>query len=243
MKALKFSTDQMLISGSEEPPVPENRQRSSGGELSNWAMALNLVLAVAGFVLLFKLFPLLVASSLGAHFPLLNQPVLFSFVDGTTRLAVFLLYILAISFIKDIRRIFQYHGAEHKVVFNHESREPLSIANAQKYPTLHPRCGTSFLMVVMLLSIFVYAFIPFQAFSSKLLSRIVLIPLIAGLSYEIIRYAARKRTWLLSWMTRPGLWLQLITTQEPSDDQLEIAIRALDEALILDNAGGRLAVI
>jgi uncharacterized protein YqhQ len=243
LKALKFSTDQAMATGAAETVGVGSESGEKEPELSPWIMGLNIALAIIFFVLLFKFLPLLVASGLAAYFPAAKDRLFFSLVDGVVRLLVFLLYLGGVSLIRDIRRVFEYHGAEHKVVFTYEAQEALSVDNARKYPRLHPRCGTSFLMVVILLSVLVYAFIPFDSFSLKLLSRIALIPLIAGLSYEIIRFAAKGRIRLLDWITTPGLWLQCITTREPSDEQLEIAIRALDEALVMENAEGQLAVI
>ena len=200
-------------------------------------MAMNIVVALTVFVLLFKLLPLVLATWLQNHFTAVKDPLLFSLVDGVIRLGIFILYIVLVSQIRDIRRIFEYHGAEHKVVFTYEAQEGLTVDNARKHSTFHPRCGTSFLMVVMLISALVYAFIPFESLAMRLLSRIILIPVIAGISYEIIRFAALRKIKVLEWITLPGLWLQRVTTKQPDDGQLEIAIRALDEALVLENAG------
>jgi len=238
VRALKFSTDEALLSRFAQ--LGKERERT---EISPWMMAANIALAIFFFVLLFKWLPLVLTSQLKQHFDFLSNQFLFSLVDGTIRLGIFLTYIFSISKLKDIRRLFEYHGAEHKVVFTYEAREDLSVQNARRHSTLHPRCGTSFLMVVMLTSTFVYAFIPFDSFSLKLLSRVILIPLIAGLSYEIIRFAAKHQNVLLNLITKPGLWLQRVTTKEPSDDQLEIAIRALDETIFLENSEAQLAVI
>src|SRR5881396_1863781 len=131
----------------------------------------------------------------------------------------------------DMSRVFAYYGDENKTVYNFEAREELCVGNASKYSTLHPRCGTSFLLVVMIVSIFVFSLVHFDTFAGKLLSRIVLLPLVAGISYEIIRYSAKHPNSLLRIVTFPGLLLQKITTKEPDDTQLEIAIRALEEAL------------
>jgi len=136
---------------------------------------------------------------------------------------------------KDIRRVFQYHGAEHKVVHTWEAGEALTVDNARAKSTLHPRCGTSFLMVVMVVSIIVFSMFKFDAFWMLFLSRLVLVPVVSGLSYELIRLSARRcQRGFFRLMVIPGLTLQRITTKEPSDDQLEIAIRALNEALELD---------
>jgi uncharacterized protein YqhQ len=144
---------------------------------------------------------------------------------------------------KDIRRVYQYHGAEHKTVFAFENGDPLETNEVQKYPTFHPRCGTSFLMTVMLISIFVYMAIPVTTFWARFAVRIALLPLIVGGSYEIIRYAAKHRGSLFAMMTAPGLWLQRITTQPPSDDQAQCAIIALDHAMVLEKEhGGELVI-
>jgi uncharacterized protein YqhQ len=244
IRALKFSTDQALedLAKTEKDQSGEGQGKKSK-ELSSWVIGLNILLALVFFVLLFKLLPLFLANLLKNHFPIFGNPLLFSLVDGIVRMAIFLGYILGIAQLKDIRRVFEYHGAEHKVVFTFEAGDSLTIENARGYSTLHPRCGTSFLMVVMLISIIVYAFIPFDSFLWKLLSRIILIPFIAGISYEIIRYSAKRKSQIFKWLTLPGIWLQKVTTREPGDDQLEIAIRALHEALSLENGGEIRAVL
>jgi uncharacterized protein YqhQ len=148
-----------------------------------------------------------------------------------------------LSRLKDIQRVFQYHGAEHKVVFNFESGQPVTVAAAQKYTTFHPRCGTSFLMLLMIVSMLFYPFIPFTGFLPKLAMRIALLPVIIGVCYEMIRYAAKHPGGLLTVLTTPGLWLQRITTKQPSDAQAEVAIHALQHAMSLEKEqGGELIV-
>jgi len=164
-------------------------------------------------------------------------------VDGVIRLGIFLLFMFGISLVKDFRRMFEYHGAEHKVVFNFESGKPVTTANSQAFTTFHPRCGTSFLMVLMILSIAFYAFLPIDGFLPKLIARIIGLPFVIGISYELIRYAARKPGALLSLMTAPGLWLQRITTQPPDDAEVEVAIRSLNDAMELEaKQGGELVI-
>jgi uncharacterized protein YqhQ len=159
----------------------------------------------------------------------------FNLVDGVIRMLFFILMIYSFSRLNDIKRIFEYHGAEHKTVYAWEAGEELTVANAQRYPRQHPRCGTSFLMVVMLVSIVLFSLIKFDSLIFNMLIRIALIPLIAGISYEIIRAAGRKETSrIFSIITRPGIWLQNLTTKEPSEDQLEVAIYALKESLKLE---------
>jgi uncharacterized protein YqhQ len=161
--------------------------------------------------------------------------VSFNLIDGLIRMAIFILMISSFSLSKDIRRVFEYHGAEHKTVFNWESGLPLSVENARVQPRQHPRCGTSFLMVVMLVSIVLFSVVAFSSFAYNIAVRIALIPVIAGISYEIIRLSAKKEGgFVFKLITRPGVWLQNITTKEPDDRQLEVAIVALKESLKLE---------
>ncbi|HEV2706752.1 MAG TPA: DUF1385 domain-containing protein [Pyrinomonadaceae bacterium] len=159
----------------------------------------------------------------------------FNLVDGLIRMFFFLVMIFSFSLIKDIRRVFEYHGAEHKTVFTWEAGLPLTVENARLQPRQHPRCGTSFLMVVMFVSIVVFSVIKFDALIYNLLVRVALVPLVAGLSYEIIRLSAKRESSIIfKLMTLPGVWLQNITTKEPDDQQLEVAILALKESLKLE---------
>lgn len=163
----------------------------------------------------------------------------FNLVDGAIRMTFFLIMIFSFSLLKDIRRVFQYHGAEHKTVFTWEAGLPLTVANARPQPRQHPRCGTSFLMVVMLVSIILFSVIKFDSLLFNFLVRLALMPIVAGLSYEIIRLSARKESgWVFKSITLPGVWLQNITTQEPDDQQLEVAIEALKESLKLEPQTG-----
>jgi uncharacterized protein YqhQ len=164
--------------------------------------------------------------------------VAFNLIDGLVRMLFFVTMIFSMSYLKDIRRVFEYHGAEHKTVFTWEKDLNLTPANAAGQRRQHPRCGTSFLMVVMLVAIVLFSVIKFDALWLNLVVRIALMPLVAGLSYEIIRYAAKKESGaIFKFMTIPGLWLQNITTQEPDKEQLEVAIRALKESLKLEPVG------
>ncbi len=161
--------------------------------------------------------------------------ILFNLIDGLVRMFFFVVMIFSMSYLKDIRRVFEYHGAEHKTVFTWEKGLELTPENATTMRRQHPRCGTSFLMVVMIVAIVLFSVIKFDALWMNLLVRIALMPLVAGLSYEVIRYAAKKESGaIFKFMTMPGLWLQNITTQEPDARQLEVAIKALDESLKLE---------
>lgn len=165
--------------------------------------------------------------------------VAFNLIDGLIRMTFFLIMIFSFSLIKDIRRVFQYHGAEHKTVFTWEAGLPLTVENARPQPRQHPRCGTSFLMVVMLVAIVLFSVIKFDSLLLNFLIRLALMPVVAGISYEIIRLSAKKESsWFFKLMTRPGVWLQNITTQEPDDQQLEVAIEALKESLKLEPVTG-----
>jgi uncharacterized protein YqhQ len=170
-----------------------------------------------------------------AYMKPVRPSVAFNLVDGVIRMIFFILMIFGFSRLNDIKRVFEYHGAEHKTVFAWEAGEELTVANARRHPRQHPRCGTSFLMVVMLVSVALFSLIKFDSLWLNLSTRIALIPLIAGVSYEIIRAAGKKESGaIFRLMTLPGLWMQNLTTREPSDDQLEVAIYALQESLKLE---------
>jgi uncharacterized protein YqhQ len=175
--------------------------------------------------------------------PIFGEQVIFNLVDGAIRIGLFLFFIWGVSLWPDIRRVYEYHGAEHKTVYAFENGDPLETRAVQKYSTYHPRCGTSFLMTVMLISILVYTVIPVTTFWARFGVRIALLPVIAGVSYEIIRFAAKHRGSLFALMTTPGLWLQRITTQPPSDGQAECAILALEQAMAVEKQrGGELVI-
>ena len=235
-RALRFSANVAL----DQIPPDEKGKKF---EISGWVAAVNIILSLGFFIFMYKFLPLLAATELKRIDPVFGERVLFNLVDGIVRLALFLLFIFGTSLMKDIRRVYQYHGAEHKTVFAFEGNDPLETNAVQKYSTYHPRCGTSFLMTVMIISILVYTLVPAATFWGKFAARIILLPVIAGLSYEIIRYAAKHRGSLFALMTAPGLWLQRITTQPPSDAQAECAIIALDHAMTLEKKhGGELVI-
>jgi len=222
MKALNFSANQSL----EEEK-----------EVSSWTMGLTFTFALCFGIFLFFLIPLFLTKWLRFAIPMVSTSgILFNLVDGILRLMIFLAYLWGISFFKEIRRIFEYHGAEHKSIFAFESGDKLMADRVKGYSHLHPRCGTSFLLVVMVVSIVVFALIPHQlSFGYKVASRVVFIPLIAGLAYEIIRFADQKREKKsMQYFIKPGLWLQRMTAREPSEDQIEVALRALHEVLELE---------
>jgi len=234
IKALQFSAKAVIGESS-----PEQAKK----EIPGWVLGLNLAFSFLFFLFLYKFVPLYLATVLGKPFPVLRGRILFNLADGVIRMAIFVSFLYLISQWKDMRRLFEYHGAEHRVVFNYESGRPVTVENAQSFSTFHPRCGTSFLLVVMLVSIAVYTLLPFDSFLLKLLGRIALLPLIVGVSYEAIRYAGKHRSGLMATLTAPGLWLQRITTKPPADDQTAVAIRALEGAMALEKEQGGTLVV
>jgi uncharacterized protein YqhQ len=226
VRALNFSANEAM--------EDEDGKKEEIGPL---ALAGTMVLAIAFALGLFLALPLLLTNLLGMKYGVVgNSSLAFNLTDGVLRVALFLGYVSGISFMKDIRRVFEYHGAEHKAIAAYEAGADLTVENAKRYSCIHPRCGTSFLLAVVALSIIVFSLIPGAwPLWAKAASRVVLLPVIAGLSYEFIKYTARRRGHpLIELVIRPGLWLQRLTTREPSGDQIEVAIRALNEALALE---------
>lgn len=240
IKALRYSAEAALEDPKADESEPKNEKKP---ELSNWLMALNLAFSLGFFILFYKLLPLYLATLLKGRWAPAGNLVVFNFVDGTIRIVLFLAFLTALAQLKDIKRIFEYHGAEHKVVWCFEKLGRADVAAARDCTRFHPRCGTSFLLVVMGIAMVVYMFLPFQSFAGKLLGRIALLPVIAGVSYEFIRFAAKSSGAMWRMASQPGLWLQRITTKEPDDSQLETAVKALDSAMELEKSrGGELVV-
>ena len=241
-RALKFSANAAL---DELTPADSdcNKDQSKKLEITGWMAGLNMAFSIAFFIFMYKYLPLLATTELKRVNPVFGHQILFNLIDGLIRIAMFLTFVWGVSLWKDIRRVYEYHGAEHKTVYAFENGDPLDTASVQKYSTFHPRCGTSFLMTVMIISMVVYMFIPVTTFWARFGERIILLPVIAGVSYEIIRYAAKHRGSLFALMTAPGLWLQRITTQPPDDREVECAIIALDAAMALEKQrGGELVI-
>jgi uncharacterized protein YqhQ len=231
-------------SSTEAPTAtPAEAKPVKAPEIGNWAVIGSMIFSLAFFIFMYKFIPLAAATEVKRHWAALGNNVAFNLVDGVIRILLFLLFVWGISLFEDIKRIYHYHGAEHKTVFAYEDHGMPSIGDAQKYSTYHPRCGTSFLMTIMLICIFVYAAIPIQGFWAKFALRVAFLPVIASVSYEIIRFSAKHGKSLFALMTKPGLWLQRITTQPPSDEQVECAIKALGEAMELEKKNGGELVI
>jgi len=214
-------------------------EEEEGKPLSPVAITATIGLSIIIGIALFILLPLYATKLLGAVFAsVAKSSFMFNLVDGIIRVFIFLLYIIAIGMWKEMRRIFEYHGAEHKVIHAYENGKELTLMNIKDHSPLHPRCGTSFLLIVMVISIFTFSFIPQSwSFIYKFLSRLVLIPLIAGLSYEFLRLSAKmKHNQIMHILIQPGLFLQRLTTREPDEAQIEVAIKALEEVLVLEDA-------
>ncbi len=229
-KALTFSTDVMVA---DLDPEAKSKEKATPG----WFGFIQMLMPVAFFLFMYKFVPLALAERVA------DTRLSINLWDGAIRMLIFLSFMFAISRIKDFRRMFEYHGAEHKVVFNFESGKPVSVPNAQSFVTFHPRCGTTFLMVLMFVAIPAYAFLPIDNFWLKLVARVALMPVTIGVSYELIRFAARRQGSLMGLLSAPGLWLQRITTQPPDDSEVEVAIRSLNDAMELEaKQGGQLVI-
>ncbi len=198
-----------------------------GEEVSSRQMALSIVLALVFFVAVFMMLPLLVAR--GAERIFGDSSIVFNVVDGVVRIAIFIGYVWAIGRSAEIRRVFEFHGAEHQTIHAYEAGDPLTIDAIQRYSPRHPRCGTNFLLIVVLIALVLFTTLGRPAWPWLITSRIVGIPIIAGFAYEVLKAAADRR-WL-QLASRPGLWLQRLTTRAPSDDQIEVAVTALLAAL------------
>jgi uncharacterized protein YqhQ len=220
------------VSANAQMPVEEEQEQQ---EIPKGVWAGTVVVAVVLAIVLFFLIPVGLTSLIKNQ---LGSSILFWVVEGTIRTSLFLGYMLLLSRVRDLRRVFEYHGAEHKTISCFEAGLPLTPGNAQRFSRLHPRCGTSFLLVVMIVAIFVFAPIGLPAWYWLMLTRVLGVPVIAGISFELIKFAGRNRSrgWVRALMW-PGLKLQLLTTREPDLDQLEVAIAALQAVLARETPG------
>ena len=220
MKTLNFSVDIAM---------PEEEPQSKTGEFFSTIFAIGLAIT------LFIIAPMWLTTTL---MDIEREALWFNLVSGAFRIIFFILYLLIISLLKDVKRLFQYHGAEHRVVYNFESGKDVNIENAQSFPTQHPRCGTSFLFIVLLSAIIVFALVDTIVISllgtislpMRILFHLPLIPIVSGIGYELIKLSSRKNSLIFKLLKKPGLWLQNITTKPPDDEMVEVSIRALKEA-------------
>jgi uncharacterized protein YqhQ len=214
LKALTYSAEQ--ATGEED-------------KISNVEMFFTILIALVLFILIFIALPTTIARYLDKY---LSSLIVYNLFEGILRIGIFIFYLYFISKIKDIKRVFEYHGAEHKVIYTYEAGEELKVDNVKKYSTLHPRCGTSFIFIVLVISILVFSLLGKQTLLLRITYRVAIIPLIAGLSYEILKLSAKNMDKIfIKWVVMPGLWFQKLTTKEPDEAQIEVAIKALKGVL------------
>lgn len=229
IKALMHSADFIDIEEEEPSKTDIFLEKLFGDKLKDVAIYFALVLALGLGIVLFMLVPNLIASLI--KLAGVDSKVLLNVFEGIIRIVIFFSYVILISQIKDIKRVFEYHGAEHKTIHAYENEEELTVENITKYPTKHPRCGTAFLFLVMMISIIIFSFIGWHSIILNVLFRLMLVPLVAGISYEILKLAGKFDNKLMTVISYPGMFLQNYTTREPYIDQIEIAIAALNGVL------------
>jgi uncharacterized protein YqhQ len=238
-KALMFSAEFYDIEEEDDKKKKEEMTEEELRKLEakekktlNVAIYVSVVIALVFSIGVFMLLPAALIEGV-RHFVELNQVVV-SLLEGIIRILIFLLYIVLVARMEDIKRVFQYHGAEHKTIFCYEAGEELTVENVRKQKRLHPRCGTSFLIFVMIVSIILFSFISAENAVLRVLIRLLLLPVVAGISYELIKFAGRHTGVIVRAISAPGMWLQKITTNEPDDSQIEVAIESLKAVLTGD---------
>lgn len=233
VKCLMFSADQVdLEDESMEPSKFEKwLDDKLGDKIKDIAIYFSVVVALAFSIGLFMILPTAIA---GIFKHWIKLPVILNLLEGVIKLTIFLMYLWAVSFMPDIKRVFEYHGAEHKTIATYEAGVELTPENAMQYSRLHPRCGTSFLLIVMVVSILMFSLLTWGSLWMRIAYRLLLLPVVAGLSYELIKLAGKRPNGIVGVLTKPGLWLQKITTREPNLSQIEVAIAAM-KAVIPEN--------
>lgn len=234
-KALMFSADLVDIEGAEgEQPgkIDAWLEKTFGDKLKDYVIYFSVFLSLILGVGLFMLLPSFLVNVF--HLSAAN-PTLKTVVEGGVRIIIFLIYLIAVSRMRDIQRVFMYHGAEHKTIHCFESGEELTVENVAKQSRLHPRCGTNFLLIVMVVSVFVFMLIPpTSTWVGRVGYRLLLLPIVAGFSYEVIKLVGKYENWLTKCIAAPGMWMQYLTTREPEGDQIEVAIASLQAVLTGD---------
>ena len=231
VKCLMFSADQYDLDDGDtyEPSKAEKwLDDKFGDKIKDIAIYFSVLVSLCFSILLFFILPNFLVGF--ARHAITNNVVL-NLIEGVVRIIIFLSYLALVSRMKDIQRVFEYHGAEHKTIAAYEADEELTPENAKKYPRLHPRCGTSFLLIVMVISIIFFSFLKWDNIYERIIMRLLLLPVVAGVSYEIIKFAGRSKSKVVRVLIMPGLWLQKLTTREPDLSQLEVAIAALKAVL------------
>lgn len=229
MKCLMFSADFFDVEEEEPSKFDKWVDKKFGEKAKTFTIYLSVIIAIAMSVGLFMLLPAFLAGLVFENAG--EQRVWFNVAEGVVRIALFMGYIILVSRMPDIQRVFEYHGAEHKTIFCYEAGEELNIENVKKQSRLHPRCGTSFLLIVMIMAIIIFSMVPSPNVWITLLQRLILIPLVAGLSYEIIKFAGRSENKVVCLLNKPGMWFQKFTTREPDDKQILVAIEALKSVM------------
>ena len=230
VKSLMFSAEFFDLEEEEEVPSKFDLllDKIFGDKIQEALIYFSVIIAIAFGIGLFIMLPAVLAGFINRF---ISHGILATIVEGIFRISIFVLYIVLISRMKDIQRVFEYHGAEHKSIFCYESGEELTVENVKKHARLHPRCGTSFLLIVMVVSIILFSFISWDNIWTRLGYRLLLLPLVAGVSYEVIKFAGRSRSVVAKIISIPGMYLQRLTTREPYDSQIEVAIEALKHVM------------
>lgn len=236
VKALMFSAQFFDVEGEEaESKFEKWLEEKLGDKIKDVVIYFSVILSLFLSIGLFFLLPNFIAELIAKITPMASEGVTRTLIEGAVRMAIFLAYLLLVSQMKDIKRVFMYHGAEHKTIAAYEHGLELTVENARKGCRLHPRCGTSFLIFVMIISVIVFLLIPSGLlWWQRALFKILLLPVVAGLSYEVIKFAGRHENWFTKLISMPGMWLQYITTREPDDSQLEVAIASM-KAVLTEN--------
>ncbi len=234
MKALNYSASVMI--GDTEGKKRED-MTAKEKFIEKLMMAFSFIFAIGMSIFLFKFLPLWITEWISGIYEPLRQSILYNIIDGVLKTSFFVLYIWLLTLMPSIKRVFEYHGAEHKSIFTYEKGLPLTVENAKNQSRYHPRCGTSFILIVFMISVLVYTLLPRDPdFAMQFLRRLAFLPLIAGISYEFLKWSAKHTdNKYMRMAVAPGLWFQRLTTKEPDDKQLEVALKALDKALELED--------
>lgn len=239
-KALMFSAEFYDVEDDDDKKKKETMTQEEleaynkkNDRMMTGAIFVSVAVALVFGIGVFMLLPTFLVGLLRDYAHLQNN-IAATLLEGVVRIVIFVIYILLVSKMKDIHRVFEYHGAEHKTIFCYESGEDLTVDNVKKQKRLHPRCGTSFLILVMIISIIVFSFVSWENPIQRVLIRLLLLPVVAGLSYELIKFAGRHSGIIVDIISAPGMWLQKITTAEPDESQIEVAIESLKSVLTGD---------
>ncbi len=241
MSALMYSAEFVDIEGEEESESKFDKwlEDKLGDKIKDIVIYVSIAISLVFSIALFMILPTFLtkgAEKIGEMIPVLSQitasHLFTSLFEGIIRMVIFIGYLALVSQMKDIKRVFEYHGAEHKTIACYEAGDELTVENIKKYPRFHPRCGTSFLLFVMIVSILLFALLPrVDMVILRVLMRLALLPVVAGISYELIKWAGRSSSKCVTWLSKPGLWLQKLTTREPDETQIEVAIASMEPCI------------